>query len=71
LIATPIFYSLKSLSTYSIGEFIGYSIIPIILVVAYNLKKGSKAVRITSSIVTIVWILITVFGTLYELGLRM
>jgi hypothetical protein len=71
LIATPIFYSLKSLSAYSIGEFIGYSIIPIILVVTYNLKKGSKAVRITSSIVTIVWILITVFGTLYELGLRM
>ena len=73
LIAVPIFYSQSiSLSVYTIGEFTGYSIIPIVFFVVYNLKKeDSKAIMITSSIITILWILITVFGTLEKLGLRM
>jgi len=71
MIAVPIFLASKSLSAYSICEFIGYSIIPTIFVVIYNWKKASKAVRITSSVVTILWILITVFGTLGKLGMRM
>lgn len=71
LIAVPIFYASSSLSAYSILQFIGYSIIPIILVAIYNLKKGGKAVRLASSIVTILWILISVFGILGKLGLRM
>lgn len=72
LIAVSIFYSQStSLSAYTIGEFTGYSIIPIIFFVVYNLKKeDSKAIMITSSIITILWILITVFGTLAKLGLR-
>lgn len=64
LIAVPIFLASKSLSAYSIGVFIGYSIIPTILLLVYNKKKDSKGIRITSSVVTILWILITVFGTL-------
>jgi hypothetical protein len=55
LIAVPIFYSQSiSLSVYTIGEFTGYSIIPIVFFVVYNLKKkDSKAIMITSSIITI------------------
>lgn len=64
LIAVPIFLASKSLSAYSIGVLVGYSIIPTILLLVYNKKKDSKGIRITSSVVTILWILITVFGTL-------
>ena len=73
LIAVPIYYSQsKSLSAYTIGEFAGYSIIPAIFFVVYNLKnEDSKVIMITSSIITILWILITIFGTLSKLGLRM
>jgi len=39
LIAIPIFCASSPLSAYSIGQFIGYSIIPIILVAIYNFKK--------------------------------
>lgn len=71
--ATSIVFSLKFHSVVSIscsiGVFIGYSIIPIILITIYNLKRGSTAIRNTSSFVTILWILITVFGTLGHLGL--
>ena len=75
LIAVPIFYaqstSLRAHLMDHIGEFIGYSIIPIIFFAIYNLKKqDSKAIMITSSIFTILWILMTVFGTLGKLGLR-
>jgi hypothetical protein len=64
LIAIPIFFSLNSFSAYSIGLFIGVSIIPIIFITIYNLKKGSTATRNISSIGIILWTLITVFAAL-------
>jgi hypothetical protein len=66
LIAFPIALSLKNTEgfLYSVGEFIGIALIPAILVAIYNFKKNSKPLRITARIVIIVWILITVFGTL-------
>lgn len=72
LIALPITLSLKNTEgfLYSLGEFIGIALIPAILVAIYNFKKNSKSVRISASIVTILWILMIVFGTLGKLTHR-
>ncbi|OGP49627.1 MAG: hypothetical protein A2Y79_04840 [Deltaproteobacteria bacterium RBG_13_43_22] len=62
----------KSLSPfYRMGEFIGIIIIPFIFVVLHNMKKSSKLLIITSSIISIIFILLTVFGTLGGLGMRL
>jgi len=66
--ATSIVLPLKFLSVYSVGHFIGYSIVPIILITIYNLKKDNTAIRNTSSCGIILWILITVLGTLRHIG---
>jgi hypothetical protein len=69
LVAIPIFLTSKRLeaSFYSVGQMIGYSLIPLIFVVIYNFKKNNKPLRIIASIITISWILITVIGTLETL----
>lgn len=66
LIAIPIHLTVKNLhgALYSIGELIGISLIPLICLGIYNYKKGNRTLRIVTGSVIILWILITVFGTL-------
>lgn len=71
LIAIPIFFTSKSLSAYSIGLLIGQSIIPIVLIVIYNKKQDSKAVKRISNVGIILWTLITIFAYLGQRGMRM
>ncbi len=64
MITFPIIFPFKTTLPYYIGQFIGVSIIPIIFITIYNLKKGSTAIRNISSIGIILWTLITVFAAL-------
>lgn len=55
------------------AEYIGFSFIPIIFVVIYNIKKEGKVFGIISIIVSILFVLITVFGTyknMYDRNLK-
>ncbi len=50
-----------------IGNFIGISIIPIVLLIIYNIKKANKYIKIANYVVITIWILIFVFSTLQTL----
>lgn len=56
------YYDLYSFFLF-IVEYISFSIIPIIFVTIYNLKKGKTVFGIISSVISVIFILIVSFGT--------
>lgn len=50
-------------------SFIGYSIIPLILFAIINIKKNTgNVLKISSIIISVFWVVLTIFGTLGRLG---
>lgn len=56
------YYNLYSFFMFMV-EYIAYSSVPIIFIVIYNFKKGKTVFSIISIFVSILFILITIFGT--------
>ena len=61
--ATP----LNELIPIWVGNFIGISIIPTVLLIIYNIKKANKSIKTTNYIVITIWIILFVFSTLQTL----
>ena len=51
-----------------IGNFIGISLIPIILIIIHNIKKNNKKIEKINYIVITIWIFLFVFSTLQVLS---
>ncbi len=50
-----------------IGNFIGISIIPAVLLIICNIKKANKYIKTANYVVITIWILLFVFSTLQTL----
>lgn len=65
-IAAVIFFASNNFTAFSVGEFVGISIIPIISIVAYNLRPASKRIRNIAIFITTIWLILTVGAFFYD-----
>jgi len=59
-----IIFQKPNINIYAIAEFIGYSIPPIIAIILYNMKKGNRTIENAAYVLTTIWMVISIVGSL-------